>query len=69
MYGRISKHNSWPDLTLENRRNYLIIEALTFWFYEKSFSKLVFDLFFQEFSMCLLIGLKIFKVKFEYFFF
>ena len=24
---RMSKYNSWPDLTYENRRNYLLIEA------------------------------------------
>ena len=33
---------------------------LFFLFYEKSFGKLVFDPFFLEYSMCLLIGLKIF---------
>ena len=55
MYGRMSKHNLWPDLTYENRRNYLFfcgayLKKFFFLFYEKSFGKLVFDPFFRECS-------------------
>ena len=50
MCGRMSKHNSQPDLTYKNCRNYLFIEAPIFLFYEKSFGKLVFDPFFRECS-------------------
>ena len=47
----MSKHNSGPDLTSENRRYYLFIEA-PIWggVYEKSFGKLVFHPFFRECS-------------------
>ena len=46
----MSEHNLWPNLTYENRRNYLFIEAPIFWFHEKSFGKLVFDPFLRECS-------------------
>ena len=32
-YERMSKHNLWLDLTYENRRNYLFIEAPIFFFF------------------------------------
>ena len=55
MYGRTNKHNLWPDLTDQNRKNYLFIEVPIFWFYKKSSIR-----FFENvvISMCLLIGLK-----------
>ena len=43
-------HILWLDLSYENRRNYLFIEESIFWFYEKSFGKLVFDPLFGECS-------------------